>query len=120
MGYVYITLTVLLTVYGQLAFKWQIDEAGSFPSAFGDRVEFLVRLAVNPWIISVFAAALVASVTWGAALTKFELSHAYPFMSLSFVLVLILSVLLFSEALTVAKVLGVVLIMVGLTIGSQS
>jgi multidrug transporter EmrE-like cation transporter len=119
MGYVYIVATVLLTVYGQLAFKWQIDEAGPFPAGTGARLEYLAGLAANPWMVSVFVSVLAAAVTWGAALTRFELSVAYPFMSLSFVLVLLLSALLFNESVTAAKVVGVALIVAGLVIGSQ-
>lgn len=119
MGYVWVLATVLLTVYGQLVFKWQIDEAGSIPAGGGARVGYVVNLLLNPWVISVFVAALIASLTWGAALTEFDLSFAYPFMALSFVLVLLLSVAFFAEALTVAKVVGVVLIVAGIAIGSQ-
>jgi multidrug transporter EmrE-like cation transporter len=119
MGYVYVAATVVLTVYGQLAFKWQIDEAGSFPAGTAARLEYLAGLAANPWMISVFLSVLGAAVTWGAALRQFELSFAYPFMSLSFVLVLLLSAVFFSESVTVAKVVGVALIVAGLVIGSQ-
>jgi hypothetical protein len=38
-----------------------------------------------------------------AALTKFELSYAYPFMSLAFVLVLLSSALLFHETVTMPQ-----------------
>ena len=120
MGYVYVFATVLLTVYGQLVFKWRIDEAGEFPAGSGDRLRYAGDLALDPWVISVFVAALAASITWGAALTKFELSFAYPFMSLSFVLVLLLGVALLNEAMAVEKVVGVVLISAGLIIGSQA
>ena len=120
MGYVWVFATVLLTVYGQLVFKWQIDLAGELPGGSGEKLAHLVRLFLNPWVISVFASALLASVTWAAALTRFELSFAYPFMSLSFVLVLLLSVMLFSEALTLSKAVGVALIVAGLIVGSQT
>ncbi|MBA2616038.1 MAG: hypothetical protein H0U90_09765 [Actinobacteria bacterium] len=120
MGYVYLIATVLLTVYGQLAFKWQIDEAGAFPAGMGARLEYVAGLAVSPWMLSVVFSVLAAALTWGAALTRFELNFAYPFMSLSFVLVLLLSGPLFSESVTVAKLVGVALIVAGLIIGSQS
>jgi multidrug transporter EmrE-like cation transporter len=120
MGYLYLIATVLLTVYGQLAFKWQIDKAGAFPPELGARLEYLAGLAVSPWMISVFLSVLAAALTWGAALTRFELNFAYPFLSLSFVLVLLLSGPLFSESVTVAKLVGVALIVAGLIIGSQS
>lgn len=115
----WIALTVLLTVYGQLVFKWQIDLAGPLPDALAARLGYGLRLLLNPWVISVFAAAALASLTWALALTRFELSYAYPFMSLSFVLVLVLSAALFSEGLTLAKAVGVALIMAGIVVGSQ-
>jgi len=46
-------------------------------------------LLLNPWIISGLAAALLASVTWMAAMTRLPLSHAYPFTTLAFVLVML-------------------------------
>ena len=52
-------------------------------------------------------------------MTKFELSYAYPFTSLSFVLVLVASALFFREAITVPKVLGLALIVVGIILGSR-
>ena len=118
-GYVYVLTTVVLTVYGQLIVKWRIDEAGAVPTASSERLEYVTRLAVNPWMVSVILATLAASLTYGAALTRFDLSHAYPFMALSFVFVLLLSGWFFHESVTPLKVVGIVLIVAGITIGSQ-
>lgn len=52
-------------------------------------------------------------------MTKLPLSHAYPFMSLAFVLVMGFSGLFFHETITFPKMIGVMLIMIGLIIGSQ-
>lgn len=111
-------VTVALTAFGQLAFKWRIDAAGAFPAETGDRVRFLADLALDPWVIAVFASALVASVTYGVALSRLELSVAYPFMSLSFVIVLVFSAALFSESMTPGKVIGVALICAGVIASS--
>ena len=119
-GYANIVATVALTVYGQLVFKWRVDHAGELPAGGGDRLDYLVRLLVDPWVISVFATALLASVTWALALTRFELSFAYPFMALSFVLVLGFGTAFLSESLTAAKVVGVLLIVAGLIVGSRT
>jgi multidrug transporter EmrE-like cation transporter len=118
-AWLYVTTTVLLTVYGQLVVKWQVGQAGAFPAAFGDKLQFLFRLAVSPWMISVFLAAFVAALAWMAAMTRLELSRAYPFVGLSFVLVMIGSAIFFDESLTVSKVMGVLLIVLGLAIGSR-
>ena len=116
MSYFYIFLTVIFTVYGQLVLKWQVIGAGDFPVGSWDKVMFLGRLLLNPWIISGFFAAFLASLTWIAAMTKLELSHAYPFMSLAFVLVLILSTIFFHEQVTLTKIAGTLIIIGGLVV----
>ena len=119
MGYLYIFGTILFTVYGQIIIKWQVSNAGAFPVDAGGKIWFLLRLAVNPWVISSLCGAFLAFLCWMAAMTKFDLSYAYPFMSLSFVFVFILSTLFFHEPVTMAKALGVIFIMAGIIIGAR-
>jgi multidrug transporter EmrE-like cation transporter len=119
MSYFYVACTVLLTVYGQIVIKWQVLQAGPFPDNPADKAWFLARLLVNPWVLSAFAAALLASVCWMAAMTRLDLSHAYPFMSLAFILVMISSGFFFGEAITPLKVIGIGLVVLGLIVGSQ-
>ena len=119
MSYVYIALTILFTVYGQLILKWQVSKAGALPDTIGAKIGFLFGLLLNPWIVSGFAAAFIASLCWMAAMTKLPLSHAYPFMSLAFVLVMFLSALFFHEPLTWPKVIGISFIVCGIVLGSQ-
>lgn len=119
MSYFYIFLTILLTVYGQIVIKWQVLRAGALPEALPDKVAFLFQLLLNPWVISAFAAALLASVFWMAAMTKLQLSHAYPFMSLAFVLIMVASGVFFNEPITPLKIVGISLVILGLVVGSQ-
>jgi len=119
MSYLYVFTTILLTVYGQIVIKWQVGLAGAFPVDGAGRLLFLAKLLVNPWIVSALAAALAAAVAWMAAMTKLDLSHAYPFMSLAFVLVMFGSAWFFHEPVTLPKLAGLVLICAGIVIGSQ-
>jgi drug/metabolite transporter (DMT)-like permease len=73
----------------------------------------------NLWVLSAFAAAFLASLCWMAAMTKFDLSFAYPFMSLSFVLVLVFSGLFFHEPVNMAKLAGIGLIVLGIAVSAQ-
>lgn len=119
MNYIYVLLTILFTVYGQLVIKWQVSIVGDLPLSITAKLLFLFRLFLNPWIISAFLAAFLAALSWMAAMTKFELSHAYPFMSLAFVLVLIFSVILFHEAITWQKIVGITFVIIGILISCQ-
>ena len=42
---------------------------------------------LDPWIITAFIAAFLASVTWMLAMTRLQISHAYPMTALTFVVV---------------------------------
>ncbi len=118
-SYAYVAATVLLTVYGQVIVKWQVADAGELPELAQGKFWFLLTLLINPWILSAFLAAFLASVTWIAAMTRLPLSEAYPMTSVSFVLVIFLSALFFHEAITTPKILGAAFIIVGIVIGSR-
>lgn len=117
--YFYIAATIGFTVYGQLILKWRIRNFGPLPTDSVDKLKFLVSLLFDPAIFSGFVAAFIASLAWMAAMTKFELSHAYPFMSLNFIVVLLLSGWLLGEPLSLQKVLGVSLIVGGTVVASH-
>ena len=118
-GFGYVLGSVLFTVYGQIIVKWQVSKAGALPAALLERIPFLLGLIFNPWILSGILAGFFALICWLVAMTKFELSYAYPFMSLAFIFVLVLSSVFFHEPLTVAKILGVLLIIAGIIVGSR-
>jgi drug/metabolite transporter (DMT)-like permease len=120
MGYVYVATTIAFTVYGQLIAKWQVGKAGHFPQSLTGKAHFLANMVINPWMITVFIGAFIAALSWFAALTRFDLARAYPFVALSFVLVLIGSAVFFNEPITTPKVLGVLFIVIGLAVGSQT
>lgn len=116
LGHVYIALTLALTVYGQLVLRWQVGGAGPMPEALSGKLLFLAQQFANPWILTGFASAFLASLAWMAAMTRFELGYAYPFMSLAFVIVMIFGVVFLGEPLNVAKVAGTLLVMAGLVV----
>ncbi|MHB8658455.1 MAG: EamA family transporter [Solirubrobacteraceae bacterium] len=117
MEWIYVAITIALTIYGQLVVKWQVLKHAHFPQTLSGKLHFYGHLLVNPWIISVFVAAALAALFWMAAMARLQLSQAYPFMALSFVGVLFLSAAFFGEAITVGKVIGIILVVGGLAIG---
>jgi multidrug transporter EmrE-like cation transporter len=116
LGYFFIAMTVLLTVFGQLVLKWQISSAGPLPDTFSGKVWFLVQSMSNPWILSGLGAAFAAALFWMLALKKLPLSTAYPFTASSFVLIMLFTALLFDEPITTSKLLGTILIVAGIAV----
>lgn len=111
--YFYILGTILFTVYGQLILKWRVGFYGVLPSLFLDKCKFVLTILFDPWVLSGLAAAFVASLCWIAAMTKFELIHAYPFMSLNFVFVFFFGALFLNEPITLYRSIGMGLIVFG-------
>lgn len=116
MGYFFVALTVLLTVYGQLVLKWQVGLAGQLPHGLAGKAGFLVQALMNPWVISGLVAAFAASLCWMMALTKLPLTSAYPLTASSFLLILLFGSLFFSEPISVGKLMGTVLIVSGIVV----
>lgn len=118
MAYVWIALTTLFTVYGQLILKWRASSlVRAQPDA--DRLHYVLGMLLDPWVISGLIAAFGASICWMLAVSRIELSKAYPFMSLNFVLVALIAWPLFGEAFGLHKSLGLTLIILGLLISGQ-
>ena len=105
--------TILLTIYGQLVIKWRLGGL-VLPDGFYPKVTALVWKMTDPWIMSALAAAVIASLFWMSAMTRLPLSVAYPFTSLSFIIVSFMGIAFMGEALTMGRMAGVVLVALGL------
>ncbi|MFY7812111.1 MAG: EamA family transporter [Flavobacterium sp.] len=112
--YLYIFGTILFTVYGQIILKWRLSTLKvELPEYFLDKIICLIKIIFDPFIFSGFVSAFIASMFWMGAMTKFELTKAYPFMSLSPGLVFIIGIFFLGEQFTWGKVIGLGLIIIG-------
>lgn len=116
MGYFLVAMTILLTVYGQFVIKWQVIRAGVLPTDVVARTQFAFELLSNPWILSALAAAFGASICWMLAMTKLQLSQAYPYTAVSFILIVFGGAWLFNEPLSISRIVGVALIAIGVVV----
>ncbi len=113
--YLYIFGTLFFTVYGQIILKWRLSSLKvELPESMMDKIIYLVKLVFDPFVFSGFAAAFIASLFWMAAMTKFEITKAYPFMSLAPALVFVIGMLFLGEQFTLGKLIGLVFIMIGI------
>lgn len=119
MHHTYIFVTIILAVYSQLIIKWQVGMAGELPAGSIEKVGFLLQILFKPWVISGLTATFLSGLTWIAAMTKFPINYAYPFTSLSFILILIGSSVFFHEVITLPKAIGTSFIIAGVIIASQ-
>jgi len=116
----YIFLSILLAVVSQLIVKWQMS---SFLfdnyKTWQDKFELAFSMLLNPFIIISLILTFLAGISWMIAMTKFEISYAYPFTILGLVFISIFSVILFDEHFNIYKIGGIIIIMLGIIILSK-
>ncbi len=116
----FIFLCVLFTVSSQLLMRWRVGAAGALPAGAMERVHFVIGLLLTPWIWLAIACTFLAGVSWMLALTRFELSYAFPFTGISFLIMLLAGAWMFHEHVSMARTLGTLLVMLGLIIVVRS
>ena len=118
-GLVFIFGTIIMTVASQLLLKFGMTQIGKAPSEPGQLPMFILKAVFHPPNFMGFVGAMLAAFSWMAALSRCELSFAYPFMGLAIVLVLALTPALFGEHVSMNQWAGVALVCVGLWLASR-
>jgi drug/metabolite transporter (DMT)-like permease len=107
--------TIFLTLCGQLLIKWRVASI-VLPSGPIEKIGALLWLLTDLWILAAIGSAFLAALLWMSAMTRLPLSIAYPFTSLSIVMVALFGALFMQEPITPAKAGGVLLVGLGLLV----
>jgi len=118
--HLYIFLCIALTVASQLIMRWRVGAAGALPESAAERFNFIGELLLTPWIWLGIGCTFLAGVSWMLALTRFELSYAFPFTGASFLLILFAGAVLFNEHVSATRIIGTVIVMLGLFVVVRS
>ena len=111
--YISIFTTILCTVYGQLITKWRVNVLGVKSQSL---LSYYKILFFDPLFISGLCAVIPAGLCWIYAIKHIPLNIAYPFIGLTFALVMVGSAILLREALTVNIIVGTACIVAGIII----
>ncbi len=118
--YVFIGATITFTVVGQLLVKAGMTDVGAVPGTFEGMRSALFAAFGNWKIIAGLACAVFGAITWMGAVSRSNISFAYPFMALAIVLVLALSGPVFGEQVSLGRWVGVLIVCLGLVIAARS
>jgi drug/metabolite transporter (DMT)-like permease len=75
-----------------------------------------IRAATSPWVIGGLAIFGVSAIAWLATLARVPLSVAYPFNALGYLVILISSVVVLDERVSVWTWVGSLLVITGLLV----
>lgn len=109
-SYVYILLAILFQAFSGILSKYASMSIQGFTA---------IALLSNVFYFASLTCLVLQALVWQQALRYYELSFAYAFLSLVNFIVLMSSYLLFNESITLANVMGLVIISCGIYLISK-
>lgn len=112
-----ILVCVVLNTIAQILLKFGMSNLDKKASL---SVAFLPSLITNAYIV--FGAALYGTsfILWLYVLSKVKVSYAYPFISLSYLLVAVLGFFLLNEKVSISAWIGICLVVMGVALIGMS
>jgi drug/metabolite transporter (DMT)-like permease len=116
----YILVAVMASAIGQVLLKKGMTTTGAITLTPNQLISVLWRIGTNPYIIIGLIIYVSGTVFWLSALSRVDLSYAYPFASLSYLLMLIASWFIFNENISLIRLTGTIIIGLGVYLVSRS
>ena len=111
---------VLLNAAAQLLLKAGTNGIGTFAFTADNLVPIGIKVASNPFIAGGLGCYAVSVAVWIMALSRVEVSLAYPMLSIGYVVNAVAAWYLFGEALTAQRMVGIGAIIVGVFLVARS
>ena len=116
----FILMSVCAGVCGQLVLKYGMTQMGALTLSSGNLFSMVSRLVLSPWVLLGLAIYGAGTFFWLMVLSRVELSFAYPMLSTSYILILAASWLFLGESISPLRIAGVVTVVTGVVLISQS
>lgn len=118
--YALLIVAICMSVTGELLLKHGMNSVGVLSLHPDNIVSGLWRSFTSPFVLLGFAAVFCGSIFWLSVISRADLSFAYPMLSLGYIVVVIASWVFLNEQLNPARLIGVLVISVGVVIISRS
>jgi len=111
---------VLLNAVAQLALKASVQDTGVIELSTGNALPVAGQLMAEPWLWVGLSCYGVSVIVWILALSRVDVSIAYPMLSVGYVVNAFAAYALFGEALTPGRLVGIGIIILGVTVLARS
>ena len=111
-----ILLSILFVASGQLMLKQGLTELGTLDFSLAQLSGTIALIFTKPLVLLGLSLFASSSLLWLTALSRAELSFAYPLMSISYATVAVTSFLIFHETINWTRILGIAIILIGISI----
>lgn len=115
-----IVFEVFLNVAAQLSLKVGMERIGGFSFSWNNLAPIGWQVLTSPWIISGLMIYVVSMVVWLMVLSRAEVSLVYPLTSLGYVFTVLVAYLFLGEHVSIIRIFGVVIIILGVFVLAKS
>ena len=109
----FILFTVITNAAAQILLKQGMNTVGSLTLAGESTVALVTRVVFNPFVFLGLGTFVVSTASHMFVLSRVDVSFAYPFLSLAYVLVAVWAVMFLNETLSGTQIAGIGAILVG-------
>jgi len=115
-----ILMAVLCASCGQLFLKRGMMQVGDITLRFRGIIPLSIKVFSSPLVWIGLISYGIGALLWLVVLSKTELSYAYPMVSISYIIVILGSIMLFNEDVSLLRWIGVILVCIGVCIVARS
>ncbi|MBF0385869.1 MAG: EamA family transporter [Candidatus Omnitrophica bacterium] len=107
--------SVVFNAFGVFVIKLRLNECGAFkPETLKAGIFYFLALMKSPLVVLGVILFFIAPFLFTIALSRMSLAIAYPVqVGLNFVFLLLLAVFILKESLSLLKIIGIILILLG-------
>lgn len=115
----FILFTVMTNAAAQVLLKYGMISLGPISFSADTIIQRIFQIVFNRWVFAGLFMFVISMASHLFVLSKVDLSYAYPFLSLAYVIVAVIAWVLFKEELGTYKLAGIAFIMVGTILIAQ-
>ena len=115
-----ILFSVFLNAAAQLLLKAGMERIGYFNFSWGNLIPIGFKVALNPEIVTGLFCYVFSVIVWLLVLSRVDVSFAYPMISIGYIITAIAGYYLFDEHLTLTRIVGILIIIVGVYLITRS
>ncbi len=118
--FIFIVITVMLNAASQILMKTGMSQVGQAEMSASRIGGLLLAAATNPFVILGLTTMTISMGTHLMSLSRFDVSFAFPFLSVAYVIVAAYGHYFMGEAVSPTRILGIGTIMLGTVILARS
>lgn len=116
----FIIASVLLNAFAQLFIRKGMLTLGALPTSIAEGLSYAWNLCLNIYIVAGMSSYAISIVLWMYVLAKVNVSIAYPFQSVGYIVAAFIAFFTLGEPFSIQKIVGIIVICVGVFILSSS